>query len=358
MTEPAPWPSRQRTVLVDLVLAPRAGADDALIAARIEWQLAAVPWVAPRVVGGPERPGLAGALVAGPAPRSLQIGGGKTELCGSWAGCRAVDDGAAALLEELGLEAPAPPDVDPHARAAAHALFTGGRRVRRAPDAPMTDWLRARMELVRGDPGKAVVRLARALKDGPHDVILRADLAVALEAAGRTDEALQHWRQISRDSPLDPRFVLPAARAALAAGDPGPARELLRVLPTDLRALPGIAELRDALRGGAAAEGEPPPPEASLHGLRGLERDPDALVGALARTRDPLGLTIRGEAQLRRGNSRDALRDATHALRLRPWLPEALALKADALRRLGRDREAEEARRLSELVAPDPARPR
>ncbi len=353
------WPSRQRAVAVDIELGPGAGADEALIAATLEWRLSSVAWFVPRVVGRPVRPGLREALIADPARRTLRIERGQVQLCGSWGGCREVEDPVGALLQELGGEAGPAPESEPEARAAAHALFTGGRRLRRAPDQPVTDWLRARSELERNGAGKAVVRLERALRATGGSLPLRADLAVALAEAGRPDEALASWREVWAESPFDPRYALPWAKAALGVGDRQPATELLAAVPEELAALAVLATLRDELRGAPPQAADQVEPVVAIDGLRELEDEPAALVAALARTRDPVGLVLRGQARLRLEEPKAALQDAERALKARPWLPEALGLKADALCRLGRRAEAEEVDRLRALVAPDgPGAPR
>lgn len=94
----------------------------------------------------------------------------------------------------------------------------------------------------------------------------------------------------------------------------------------DAAAEAASADVADRIRARATLQG------AAAHQLS-LQSDPS-----------PEAALARGREQYRRGNSKEALSAADAALRMRPWWPEALALRADALDGIGDRRGAAKAR--------------
>jgi len=82
---------------------------------------------------------------------------------------------------------------------------------------------------------------------------------------------------------------------------------------------------------------------------------PDEVPPELLRPDEPVEFVARGGVHLRAGRPALALADAEAALARSPWLPEALALRVESLRALGRDADAARAARL--LRHADPAWP-
>lgn len=201
------------------------------------------------------------------------------------------------------------------------------------------------LELRRGEPVAAIAALERAARLAPTDPVVRYDLAVALERAGRSGEAEASYREALRRGPnmSAPRLNLagllldggraPEAAAVLEASVPlvaaGPVRG--RVL-TRL----GLAWRRagDTAKAGAAYD------QAILH-------DPRSTAPRLGRARvlleqgqageaaaeidrviaiDPSSATghfLRGLLAARRGATEEARRDYAEAVRLRPSSREA-----------------------------------
>ncbi len=82
---------------------------------------------------------------------------------------------------------------------------------------------------------------------------------------------------------------------------------------------------------------------------------PEEVPAELHVADEPVELVVRGGARLVAGKPAAALVDADAALAKSPWMPEALALRTEALRRLGRADDANRSARL--LRAADPGWP-
>ncbi len=102
---------------------------------------------------------------------------------------------------------------------------------------PLAD---AAAAMQRGDAARAAGLYAPLVASSPGDASLRLALGEALLEAGRAKEAREHFEQL-RGAGLGPRdLALPAARAALADGDPAAAVAWLRTIPR--RFLPASLE--------------------------------------------------------------------------------------------------------------------
>lgn len=98
------------------------------------------------------------------------------------------------------------------------------------PDTALGNWVAGRRALALGDAEQARTRFATASFARPSSTLLLADEAAALTAAGHAETAWFAWQTVLARRPLDPRFVRPAAEAALRAGLPGEAETLLALL--------------------------------------------------------------------------------------------------------------------------------
>lgn len=92
---------------------------------------------------------------------------------------------------------------------------------------------------------------------------------------------------------------------------------------------------------------------ARIRARAALAAQPAQVPPELADADEPVELVVRGGARLQAGMAAEALQDADKALAGNPWLPEALALKTEALRKLRRPDEA--ARSAQALRWLDPA---
>ncbi|MCK6550526.1 tetratricopeptide repeat protein [Myxococcota bacterium] len=212
-----------------------------------------------------------------------------------------------------------------------------------------------------GDLARAERELA-ALPDryerDPHVVELRVAIDDALGGTNDRDALLVLWQEVA---PGDPEPVrrriagLVAARdftgalalvpALSARGAQSEAARLGAALAIAVRDYETAAQdlvklgMDEALR--------------RLRARQALERDPAALLPELATSTDPIAIVARGGALLTRGRFDDALAESDRALRIEPWMPEALALRYEALVKLGRNTDA--TMTLSVLRAADPA---
>lgn len=193
-----------------------------------------------------------------------------------------------------------PPTLTPGDRKADPVL----RALLLDPEQPLAQWVHARWEIATTvDGGKAAVALARAQLSRPTSALLAADQAALLSLTGHVGEALLAWETLSGASPGDPRWILPLARARLAAGQGDAAVAALETLPTEFTWDPAVAALRvaateaagdaDALdpllaRWQAVASQNPEPVRRriDLRVRRGAYEDAETLMGAL-RERDP-----------------------------------------------------------------------
>ncbi len=237
----------------------------------------------------------------------------------------------------------------------------------------------ARVELDRGKK-RAAASLVDGLgfPDDPRLVPLRLDTWITM---GRLDDAGKLALRADRTFPKDPRVAEVMAELALAEqrmddyetwlirwtdraeDDPEPVRRLVRLYAEGQRwddawrRLPAL-ELRGAVQearswritaglalarydeAAAAASdrvAERIRARATLEGAAGHQLD-------LAGDHSPEAHLARGTSLYQRGAPAEALAEADAALRLRPWWPEALALRADALDALGDRRRAAVAR--------------
>lgn len=112
------------------------------------------------------------------------------------------------------------------------------------PDTAVGNWISGRRELVDGRAGAAALRLELASFARPSSLLLMADAAAGLSAAGRFEAAWTAWLLVEAARPGDPRFALGVARAALAAGHPEEARARLDALPGPHQRTVEVASLR------------------------------------------------------------------------------------------------------------------
>ncbi|MSQ03843.1 MAG: hypothetical protein EXR71_18475 [Myxococcales bacterium] len=323
-----------------------------LITVAIELGLADIPGVVPLVAGdglpvafrgerAPAARQVDARLSASGRPDSLEL---ELELCvaggecastvatatskAPWAAVGALLEGAAAALDVPIDDATRaawtrPGSKDDYAelitgRAGAQFLgilpptLTPGDRkadpVRRAlvldPEQPLAQWIHARWEIATTvDGGKAAVALTRAQLSRPTSPLLAADQAALLSLTGHVGEALLAWETLAATAPGDPRWILPLARARLAAGQGQGAVAALEALPTAFTWDPAVAALRVAATEAAgdaealdpllarwqAVASHTPEPVRRRIDLRvkwGAYADAETLMGAL-RERDP-----------------------------------------------------------------------
>ncbi len=229
-----------------------------------------------------------------------------------------------------------------------------------APGDPRFQLPRAEAALYAGDAAHAdrILRAAHAEREGQPEIIaLRYAVAEALEPAADHDGLLARWQ---RAAPLDPEPVRRRVANRVRRGDYRAAWELLPLLAergavaeADAQTL-GLGVALSEWEGAAdAAERLGQPHTAQRIRARGaLEVDPAAMPPLDG---DPLARVVAGRAALAGGRPADALTAADAALRQRRWMPEAWALRADALDATDRPREAERARETLRSV--DPAWP-
>lgn len=280
-----------------------------LVTGLLELGLADVDGVIPEVQGVAPSPGLAGAMRQDVERWTLRVhmaeqdgtlvldgqlctAGGDCAAVGSRAGSRVEPTpGVAELVEtisarmgrgdEAGSQADRldPQSTDPYAvllagRSAAtwYGLlpatpesFLGNKRrdpVTRAllvdPDTALGNWVAGRRAMTLGQPDQARARFAQASFARPSSTLLRADEATALAAQGQRAGAWYAWKTVLSRRPKDPRFALAAARAALAADEPGDADALLAELGEPWADAPDLLKLRvlaaSALGQGASAD--------------------------------------------------------------------------------------------------------
>lgn len=128
------------------------------------------------------------------------------------------------------------------------------------PSLPAAAWPAGRMALVRGAPERVSGLVQRASLARPSSTLLRSLSAIALADPERPRAAERAWLDLIEDHPQDPRFLVPAARACLAAGHSAQAESLLLQVPESARTDPAVAELRAV----AASGGDPMALEARL----------------------------------------------------------------------------------------------
>ena len=296
------------------------------------------------------------------------------------------------------------------------------------PGMGLAQWILGRREAARGEWFNARVAFTGATLSRPSSALFLADEAAALAKGGHPESALLTWTALGESWPGDPRFQLPIARVALAAGQPKVAEKVVRELSAPFLDEPPVVELAvriaDAVgpdadydvllaRWAVAAPDEPEPvrrrislrirasrlneawdllPELAGRGVPdeaarlamalgvGIGRWEDAAAAAnqLGLTDQSTRIAARGAlekaptveppdldalpdvwAKVAVGHIRFAQKDAAGALvaadgalALRRWMPEALSLRAVALRALGRAAEA--AQTEAELAAADP----
>lgn len=244
-----------------------------------------------------------------------------------------------------------------HLRAASTAWGTVAKR---GGDDPRFAVPHARSLLHNGrvpEAARVFDQLPPALQTDP--VVLEAKVALA-DAGGPhvdVDALLALWQA---QAPLDPvpvrrriaarveekRYAeaLDLSRELEARGAAEEAGRLSLALAVALRDWEGAAEI-------ATAQGKPQL-SARIRARGALEADP-AAVPEEAALLAPIDWVVRGRAYLAGGRSAEALADADRALRQDRWLAEALALREDSLRALGRSAEADEA--ATRLRQADPA---
>lgn len=123
----------------------------------------------------------------------------------------------------------------------------------------------ARARLSNGDAAGAETLLRQAVAAAPGTALLRANLAVALQAAGRSAEAQAEVEAAARLAPADLSVQISRGRVLLAAGKPAEARTAVESVPAAAQAPAGLAVLgAAALRAGD--------PEAAVRALEAAVR--------------------------------------------------------------------------------------
>lgn len=196
------------------------------------------------------------------------------------------------------------------------------------PDTALGNWVAGRRALSLGQAEQARARFGAASFARPSSTLLLADEAAALSASGHPQTAWYAWKSVLDRRPGDPRYLLTAARAALAAGLPGEAEGLLEPLSPPLSELSEVLKLRveaqDQLGRSRAAEFD-------LLLARWAEQDAE----------DPEPVRRRMHLRVREGRYEEALSLAAElGRRGRP--DEAAGLEVALLSALGRPDEAAE----------------
>lgn len=108
--------------------------------------------------------------------------------------------------------------------------------------------------LAAGDDDAALAFYQRLAVDDPQVARWRASAAQVLEQRGRTDDALQAWREAAHLAPLDTNYLEALARCQLATGQVpaalGSIRRLAKLAPDETRGLERLA--RQAIDAGGA----------------------------------------------------------------------------------------------------------
>lgn len=238
-----------------------------------------------------------------------------------------------------------------------------------------------KIELERGKTADAVALLdgLKAFADDPRLVPLRLDAWVR---AGRLAEAEALGLRANETFPEDPRIAEVLAELSLAQDkgpeyerwlaawarrdprDPEPVRRLVAIQARGARwdeAWEAVEQLQ--ARGAAeearlwrvtaglalkryeeAAEAAEPQVAARIRARAALE-GAGGFSFDLSGDPSPEARVARGTAMMWSGSASDALREADAALSERPWWPEALALRVDALAALGFEERAEQTRK-------------
>lgn len=249
----------------------------------------------------------------------------------------------------------------------------------------------ARVQLDRGKR-RAAVSIVDGLgaPDDPRLVPLRLDAWIA---AGRIEEAGELALRADATFPEDPRVAQVMAELTKARGDaegyehwlrewarrapekPEPMRRLVVILANDQRwrdvwsTLPELEARGEAdmarqwrITAGLALGRYDEAAEAATPAVAARIRARATLEGAAAYDLDlatdpaPEAHLARGRELYRRGQSQEALSEAEAALSRRPWWPDALALRADALESMGDRQRAAAAR--ADWRAAEPPEPK
>lgn len=295
------------------------------------------------------------------------------------------------------------------------------------PSVAVAQWVAGRRAAADGDWARARVFFTAAALGRSTSPQLAADEAAAYVLVGNAGAATAAWDALLEQRPGDPRFLLPQARALLAAGAVGEAAGRVEALAVEYADEPAVAELRvrvadrtpesedmdpllaawqavddataepvfrrihlrarsgrydealtlvdelkrrgrtieaDQLRmamavglsrwddAADAAEALGDPATAARIRGRGARAAGHPLPPALRDDPDPGVRLIVGQSMLDAGDATGALARAAGVLKVEPWQPEALALRARALRALGRVAEAEAVERVLADVEP------
>ena len=200
--------------------------------------------------------------------------------------------------------------------------------------------------------------LGDRLQDDREVVELRVEIADATGPGLGYDELLGRWQRAAVDDPEPVRRRLAlrvqghAYRDALEFTEELAIRgEKVEATRVAMALAVGLAEWELAAR---EADSLGLPDVASdLRVRAAIEADPHAVPDELLTDKEPEARVVEGGALLGNNRPAGALAAADQALAARPWYPEALALRSEALRKLGRFVEAEEATR--RLRHSDPA---
>ena len=230
------------------------------------------------------------------------------------------------------------------------AESTWAEILERSPNDPRFVLPYARALLAGGNPDDATrlldqlpamfLREAKVLR-------LRVDIADA-RGSVRDDALLAQWQEAAPDDPEPVRRRIAAKvrsgklsealELVPALSQRGAAEEALELALALEVSLGQLAEAREAARAlGLKAV------EHALALRIALEQRSAAALSALEDDSDGLETTAAGEALLTAGDGARALQLADRVLQADPWLPEALLLRARALRSLGRGDEASRA---------------
>lgn len=112
------------------------------------------------------------------------------------------------------------------------------------PAMVLAQWIAARRAEEAGTLGAASDALQLARRTHPFHPLLAADEAALLARQGQPARARRAYDALLAADPGDPRFVLPRARAVLAAGDAAAARKLAEELAVDWPNSLDVAVLR------------------------------------------------------------------------------------------------------------------
>ena len=192
-----------------------------------------------------------------------------------------------------------------------------------------------------GRAQEAIEQYEQALRVTPNDAVTHYNLGIGMQRVGRLPEAIRQWEQAVR---LSPDMVAAHYNLGVAFEQTGKIDEAIRQYEQALRITPDDAEVHDSL--GIALEEAGRLPEAIGHWEQALLINPD-----FAEAHNNLG-----SALLKLGKVPEALGHYERALRINPNYAEAHNNLGSALARLGRVPEAISQWEQALRIKPDYAR--